>query len=225
MNKEELLKGCPIFSNVGDSLLKNLAAIARSASYDRDCIIFSEGDDADTLYILASGAIVLVKSSPDGREQLIRNVKPGEVFAEAAMFSGKTYPATAIARQESQVLLIEKREFVVLIQQFPELSLKIMGTMAHLLRHLNNMLAEMSLYSVEGRLASYFLSLVRKFKSNTFALPVKKKELAFELGTVPETLSRNLKKMQGRGLVSIRGNQVIIKDIDRLKTFADSFKA
>lgn len=225
MNKEELLKCCPIFSNVGDLLLKNLAAIARSTSYDRNCIIFSEGDDADTLYVLASGAIALVKSSPDGREQLIRNVKAGEVFAEAAMFSGKTYPATAIARQESQVLLIEKREFVALIQQFPELSLKIMGTMAHLLRHLNKLLAEMSLYSVEGRLASYFLSLSKKFKSNAFTLPIKKGELAFELGTVSETLSRNLKKMQDKGFVSIRGNQVVIKDIDGLEAFADSFKA
>lgn len=217
MNIKEVLKGCMLFADLDHSSISELAAIARVKTFNKDSIIFSEGDNASAFYLLSSGGVDLVKISPDGREKLVRGVKRGETFAEAAVFSGDTYPATAIARSACELVAIEKRAFIALVRQNPDVSFKIMGVMARLLRHFNSLLADVSLGSVSTRLAKYLVARSKETKSLAFDLGMQKKELAFHLGTVPETISRTFKKFQTGGFVAVYGKWVKIRNIEGLK--------
>ncbi len=216
MSTVDLIRSCALFSELEVQAAKELAAIAIKKGFSGGTILFHEGDDADALYILVEGCVDLIKSSPEGREQLVRSVKGGEMFAEAVMFSGETYPATAHVRNASKLLIIRKAAFVKLVRAHPEISMAMIGTMAKLLRHLNARLSELSLGSVPQRLASYMLQRMREEGSSSFSIGMPKKELAVHLGTVPETLSRNLKRMREEGLIEVRRDTVIINDIEGL---------
>jgi len=220
MNKRELIKNITIFSNVSGDSLDRLERIVQKVDFNPGNIIFSEGETADALYILKKGAVDLIKSSPSGREQLIRAVGVGEMFAEAAMFSGENYPATAIVKENSSLLVIKKDDFLKFIRLHPEVSMNIMGAMAKLLHHLNALVANLALGSVASRLASYLIESAELAKSSTFKLEIKKRDLAFQLGTISETLSRNLKKFKDDGLIDIHRSTIRIKNSARLKELA-----
>lgn len=212
-----IIQNCPIFAGLDESAAQALAGSAAKQSHAEESIVFSDGDPAASLFILIDGSIDLIKSTPDGREQLVRQVKSGEMFAEAAMFSGIAYPATAIARTDSTLVVVTKSSFLTIVKEHPEVALAIMGTMAKLLRHLNKLVSDLSLGSVAQRLARYLIDESKKLGTTTFDLPLPKRDLAFKLGTVPETLSRTLKKLASKGIVEVHGKTIKISNISELE--------
>jgi CRP/FNR family transcriptional regulator len=217
MKTESLIKQCPLFSELNAEAVNSLAEAAQKKGYEKGVILFGEGEEAKALYILVKGSVDLVKSSSEGKEQFVRSVKPGEVFAEAAMFAGDLYPVTAMSKSPSACLIITKDRFAKLASRHPEISMTIIGTMARLLRHLNKVISDLSLGSVSSRLAAYLLKRSKECGSATVKLDISKRELAFQLGTIPETLSRNLKKMRDQNLIETRGKLIILSDIKGLK--------
>jgi len=217
MNKLESLKNVFLFSELDEKSLKELELITGIKKYKKTQVIFNEGDLATTLYILLDGIIDLIKYSSDGKEQRIRRVSAGEIFAEAAVFSGSQYPVTSIAKKETTLLYIEKNKFISFVKSHPNVALQMMGTMSHLLRHLNQKIGEISLSSVSSRLAKYILEEARKNRSDQFTLDIKKQDLAAELGTISETLSRAFKKFKEKGLIEINKKTIKIKSPTALK--------
>lgn len=217
MDRVSLIKRCPPFRDLDSNAVKELADAAQKEMCEKGSVLFSEGEEANALYLLVSGSIDLIKSTMEGKEQLVRSVRDGEVFAEAVMFAGETYPVTAIAKMKSEYLMVTKDRFVQLVAAHPEISMTIIGTMAKLLRHLNKRLADLSLESVSSRLATFLLKRSRMAGSMTFSLGMSKRDLAFKLGTIPETLSRNLKKLKDRGIVDVGGSEITIKNISMLE--------
>lgn len=217
MKNAWVLKNCPIFSGLDDRPLDELARLAGSVKFEEGGVVFNEGEDARALYILVNGAVTLVKYSASGKEQFIRAVKKGEMFAEAAVFSGGAYPVTAVASARSELLSLKKEKFIRFIREHPDVSLKIMSVMSSLLRHLNNLLTDLSLGTVTSRLAAYLLKKAKLSQSNSVVLDISKQELAFKMGTIPATLSRNLQKLSRDRLIEVKKNRIIIKDISALE--------
>ena len=220
MNIGELIRLHPLFASLDENALREIARVALTQSAARDELIFSEGEAATSLYLLVSGRVDLIRSTADGREQLVRHVKPHEMFAEAAMFAGESYPVTALARAPSQLITITKKRFLGVVKAHPEIAMTIIGAMAKLLRHLNQRMAELSMGSVEQRLAAYLLKCARAAGAKSFALPLQKKDLATELGTIPATLSRTLKKLKNRSAIVMRDARITIKNIEILEDLA-----
>lgn len=221
MSKRELIKNTPFFSELNSQAVSSLEKIIRQANYNKNDILFFAGEPAKYLFFVESGLVELIKSSPDGKEQLIRTVNFGETFAEAAMFAGEDYPVTAIVRSKSSIMSISKENFLEFVRSNPEVSLSIMGAMSKLLRHLNTLVTNLSLTSVASRLAQFLLQRSRETGSRSFELGIKKRELAFKLGTISETLSRNFKKMRATGIINVTNNTINIIDITALRDLAE----
>ena len=217
MDVSRYIRGCPIFCEIGEDAAARLSRIAGLKRTKRGETIFAEGDRARAMYILIEGAVQLVKGSPEGREQFVRNVGRGETFAEAAMFAGELYPVTAVSKSPSELIVIEKAKLTALVKTHPEVGLAMMGAMAKLLRHWSALLTDVSLSSVEARLASWILRRAKQAGRDEFKLGIHKRELAFRLGTVPETLSRNLKRLAETGAISVRGETIKLNNINKLK--------
>jgi CRP/FNR family transcriptional regulator len=189
-------------------------------AYKRHEIIFMEGDPYAGLYLVLSGRVKVFKTNPEGKEQIIHLVGPREPFADVPLFTGGPYPATAQALEDTRVLFIAKQAFLDLLQGNPEISLRMLGAFAKRMRQLVNLVESLSLKEVTARLARYLADEAKKASHSTFDLPISKANLAAFLGTIPETLSRSLHELENRGIISVQGKQIVIRDKTMLQQMA-----
>ena len=120
----------------------------------------------------------------------------GQTIAEVTVFSGKDYPAYAQAITNSTLLFLPKLQLLDILREYPEIALRMLAALSERQRRFAEMIEDLSLRDVSCRLAKYLLNLASEKKSNTFSLDMQKSELALKLATIPETLSRNLKKLK-----------------------------
>jgi CRP/FNR family transcriptional regulator len=212
----------PLFEGLPKSQHDALASIALNRSYKKGQIIFSEGDEGAGFYVVISGRVKIFKLSPDGKEQILHMMEPGEIFGEVPVFTGQGYPAFAEAHINCSLLFFPRIAFIELIRKDPSLSLNMLAVLSWRLRKFAALIEDLSLKEVPGRLAAYLLYLSRKSGSgDEFDLDISKGQLASLLGTIPETLSRILSKMSRQRLISSEGSRIRIVDRATIEEIAN----
>ena len=202
-----------------------LGAIAVRKYYSRGQTFFSEGDDAIGFYVVLSGKVKIFKLSSEGKEQIFHILEDHEPFGEAAVFAGEHYPASAQALSETPVLFFPTQKFVDLISREPSLALSMLALLSMRLRKLTMLVENLSLKEVPGRLAAYLLYLNdRNGTSPTIELDVSKNQMAGLLGTIPETLSRILKRMTEEKLIKADARSISILDKKGLAQLAEGVR-
>ena len=213
------LKHVPYFAGLDDAALHELAALAIWQEYAAGAVIFLEGDASSGLYSIHTGWVKVIKLSPDGREQVLRYFGPGEVFNEIGMFLQRPNPATAMALEQSMLWQLHRSALQPLLVAHPALQLQVMGNMADRIAYLAGMVAELSLHSVEARLARLLLDSAT---GGALVRPswLTQAELAARLGTVPDVLSRALRTLADAGVIRFDRRQITILDREKLVTRA-----
>lgn len=215
------LRTIPLFSKLNDQDMSALADILVSQELHRNQQIFNEGDKARGLYIVSAGRIKVYKLSFDGKEQILHLLGPGEPFAEVAIFTGTTYPANAMAMEKSRVIFVPRQEFHDLLARQPSLALTMLATLSLRLRQFANMIENLSLKEVPGRLAVHLLLLSDQNNgAEQIKLTMAKTHLASLLGTIPETLSRILTKMNKHGYIISKGSRITLCNRQGLEALA-----
>lgn len=214
-----------LFSGVGEADLETLSQMAVSRDFLRQAVIFWEGKEAQGFYILTRGQIKLVKTSPDGKEFILRLVTPGETFGEAAVFADSPYPATAMALEDCQTLFFPKTPFLKHLAASPTLARNMLATLSRLMFHLTRQLEDLSLKEVSARLARYILERCQETHGRiaaglTFELPTTKTHLAAYLGTISETLSRTFARLKSFGCIEVQKGRISIIDPATLQKMA-----
>jgi CRP/FNR family transcriptional regulator len=222
MNIREILKKNFLFGGVSETDLDALLAVCKEKSHTRGDLLFSEGDEAEGFYIVASGKVKIYKLSPEGKERILHIIHPGWSFAEAAIFGDGCYPAYAEPLEKSQLIYFSKREFLDLLHSRSQLAINMIGGLSRFLRQFANQIEDLTFKDVPARLARYLLDLAGE--AEWVELPVSKTQLASNLGTVSETLSRTFRKLSDDGSISVQGKRIDILDFDRLVDLADSYK-
>jgi len=227
--KTEILRRAHLFSGIGGKDLEALARMAVSRSFARQGVIFWEGKEAQGFHILVKGLIKLVKSSPEGKEFIIRLVMPGETFGEAAVFAEIAYPATAVALEDSQTLFFPKGPFLQYLAASPALARNMLATLSKLMYHLTRQLEDLSLKEVSGRLARYIFERCQETHGRiapglAVELPTTKTHLAAYLGTISETLSRTLARFKSLGAIEVDKGKITVTDPVALQEIARGSK-
>ncbi len=221
MDAEAYLKKSGLFFGLNSFQIVRLARIAICQKIKKNTLIFSEGDKAAGFYIVLEGRIKIYKLSAEGKEYILHIAIAGDTIAEATIFSGKDYPAYAEAITSAQVLFFPKIEFLSLSKEYPEVGMRILQAVADRQRRFADIIEDLSLRSVLSRLAKYILILCREKGSNTFELDLKKSDLAMKLGTIPETLSRNFKKLKSKKIIFLKEKIVTILNKESLRKIAN----
>ena len=228
MATPEDLARLALFEGLRRRQLVRLAAIASSFQVRRGRVIFHQGEPAEGFYGIRSGRVKLYRLSSGGRQQVLHFFGAGDVFGEAAVFTGSTFPAFAQALADSRLIYIPKEPFVEALAGDPQLALNMLATISRYLRRFVGLVEELALRDVPMRLARYLLDLAGGEASADarepleVRLPVSKTELAAHLGTVSETLSRTLGRLRDLGLVEVRGRTILIADPAGLRRLAQS---
>jgi CRP-like cAMP-binding protein len=214
------LAGIPLFAGLSKAQYEALARIGVRRSCRKGERIFSEGDEGTGFYVVVGGRVKIFKVSADGKEQILHLFGPGESFGEVSVFTGQGFPADAVAAAQTTLLFFPRMAFGTLIQKDPALALNMMASLSRRLMQFAGLIEDLSLKEVPGRLAKYLLYLSDKDGDGGVELDVSKGQLASLLGTIPETLSRILAKMNRRGLIRSQGAQIRIIDRQGLEEIA-----
>ena len=220
--KESVLRKTQLFSRLTESEMGTLCARVSKMHFGRGHALFSEGDQCHGLFVVATGRIRIFKLSPSGREQLLAVEGPGSSFAELPVFDGGVYPASASALEDTEVLFISRKDFENYCREHPEVALKVLAVVGSRLRRLVGIIEELSFTTVRQRLIAVILRLAEQSGkpsngSVTLQMAMSHQELAAELGTVRELVSRNLSRLQVEGLLEVDGRTILVKDLVALK--------
>ena len=218
-----VLKDIPLFSELDSKDLQQISDFSAAKNYNKNNLIFTEGDKYIGFYIVLKGKVKVFKLAPSGKESVIHIVRPFDTFAEMPLFEGLIgYPVNAEALEDSTLFFIPSNEFINFICNNPGISMKMMGGMAKKLHLLTKRIESLTLTDLPNRLAKYLIDEQNKTHKVILARPfvllsVPKATLAGLLGTITETLSRTFKKLQDDDIIEVKGKKIYINDLPRLK--------
>jgi CRP/FNR family transcriptional regulator len=212
----QALSGVSHFAELDDHVLQALSKAALPRAYRPDQTVFVEGEPCTGLYVVEEGWLKAVKMSVEGREQVLRFVGPGEVVNEVGVFADTRNPATAIALEPTTVWLIRRQTILRLMQQEPGFAHSVAQSLARRVLHLVSLVEDLSLRTVEARLARLLLERAenRALQRQRWATQA---EMAARLGTVLHVVNRALHELAGEGLIQVERHQIRLLDPEGLK--------
>jgi len=205
---EALLKQTDYFRGLSQESREALAAICIRKTAKKKENLFLEGSKGAALFLLAQGAIQLHKTTPEGKEAVIRVIKPGEIFAEVILFEKDRYPVTATALGNSVLYAIPKSRFHSLLEK-EDFRADFIGNLFEKHRYLTNQLVRLNTADVEER---FFSFLREQYGEKEVITPtISKKDIAAAIGATPETLSRLLLKLRKKKILEWKAKEIRLK--------------
>jgi CRP/FNR family transcriptional regulator len=216
----QTLREFSLFQDLSEDDLIEIEKKLHRRMVTKDEILLFEGEILQKLIFVETGWFKSEKTSKKGRQQTLRFIGPMEVINEYAVFSEEPSEATIIALENAKVFYLQEEDVESLLNRSPRFSRAVISNLAKRIRHLINHVENLSLLSVEQRLAQYLLEeeqagLIIRQSWKTQA------EIAAQLGTVVDVINRSLQKFERRGIIEITREQFTILDKDRLREIID----
>jgi CRP/FNR family transcriptional regulator, cyclic AMP receptor protein len=219
-----LLAQVGVFSELGRPELEQVAEVAVPRSFASGEVVFREGDESNTAYVVRSGHARAVRQHSDGRTLTLANFGPGEVFGELAMFDSDRRSATIEAIDDLDLLAILSADMQRLMREHPDIAVKLVVTLGRRLRELNDRLTRQSFQTVQSRVATVLSELVRDARSegateSDVLITATQAELAQLAGSSRESASRFLATLERAGIISQGRGKLTVHDPAALKRY------
>jgi CRP/FNR family transcriptional regulator, dissimilatory nitrate respiration regulator len=212
----------PLFAGLTPEELKQVAPACRTVTARAEETLFREGDPCEGFYLVLSGSIRVFKLAPDGRERILHIARPGQSFAEAAMFGPSVYPAFAAAAEDSRLILVRRDPFIQMLRKQPETCLRVFESLSRWLRRLLDQLESETFLNARAKLANFLLREARRITPGGRACRIElaqpKKDVASQLGMAAETFSRALADLEDRAMIRVSGRQIDVPDMLALES-------
>jgi CRP-like cAMP-binding protein len=214
-----LLAAAPFFQGLDRATLELVAQNAIERLYEPDQLAILEGEPPAGLFIIQWGRLKASKMAIDGREQILELLGAGDLFNAVSVFANQPHPATVTALEPSKIWMIPQEAMLQLLDTNPRLARGVIQSLARRVLHLVALVEDLSLRSVEARLARLLLEKAvdgvitrRRWATQT--------EIAARLGTVPDVISRSLHKLANQGLIQMDRRAIRILDLPKLVALA-----
>ena len=219
-----LLGRVPLFADLSERDLQELAQLAVPRTYNHGQAVFREGDSGDTCYVVREGCVRVTRRHSDGRIITLAELRSGEIFGELAMFGGETRSASVEALEPTRALAILSGDVRRLLSHHPEIAVKMLEALANRLREANERLARQSFQTVAGRVASALLSQVKARSDGDAAdrdvvIEATQAEIAQLAGASRESASRFLAKLERAGLITTGRGRVVVHEPESLRNY------
>jgi len=216
------LQFVPIFADLPIDTILKIENVGIKRNYQKDEPILLEEDSGTALFVILSGKVKVSRSSSDGREVILTILGESDFFGEMAILDGLARSANVIAIEDSKIFLIQRNEFLELLQTHPEISIILLQELTSRLRNADMKIKALSLKDAEGKVATVLLQIAEyagKIKNGVVEidkLPIQQ-DLANMAGTSRETISRTLHSFAKRGFVELDGNKLRIVNFEEFK--------
>jgi CRP/FNR family transcriptional regulator, cyclic AMP receptor protein len=219
-----LLARTEVFGGLEERELNEVAQVAVPRRWERGELIFREGDEGDTCYLIRSGAVLLTREHQDGRMIALAELRAGGMFGELALFRGETRSATAEAVEETTAVALLAPDMQRLIRRNPDISLKLLNALAERVRATTERLMQQSFQTVAGRVSSALLAQVTARQAEgaperEVLVEATQSEIAQLAGTSRESASRFLATLEREGVVALGRGKVTVHEPGRLRSY------
>lgn len=217
----EIVRATPLFGTVPKEAALRLLDGLGPRGYDRGVLLFEQGTEADSFFVVLEGWVKIYRTTPEGHETVVTVFRRGEIFAEAAIFMGARYPVSAETVTACRLLRVNGEKLRRVIFENPNLALSMLASASYHLKSLVEQIEQMKRMTGPQRLAEFLLRLCPGNEGACIVnLPFEKSLIANRLGMKPESLSRALAKLKPIGVTNER-DAVSIEDIGKVVKFVE----
>ena len=201
----------PLLTSVTPKLAAELEKRANIRTFSAGEEVFAEGEDAAFLPVVVSGRVKMVHYLEPGKEVIIGIFEEGEMFAVPPVFDGKTYPSTAIAMEESRLMILGRDQFLELIRKSDEFAFAVIGWMCGMLREKTSTIQTLATASPEQRVGNILLKLAaREGTDGPVKISLRRQDIAEMAGLTTETTIRVIRNLASKGMIEIVHGKVLI---------------
>lgn len=213
---QQYLAGHSLFKGLDSHQIDQVARLAHILNLNRGQILAVENDPCLAIYLVMSGRLRAFKMSPQGREQIVTALQPGQAFYLVPALDGGPLPTTTQALTRASVLSILRPDFLSLMERFPTVAMQVAIDLARRLRQMTGLVEDLALRTVPARLARLLLQTARAPESHHLT----QREMAAHLGTVREVVARTLAQFEAQNWIRLQRGVIEIVDIQALETLA-----
>jgi CRP/FNR family transcriptional regulator, cyclic AMP receptor protein len=212
-----LLARVPIFSTLVEEDLARVAEVAVPRRFEAGEVVFREGDQSATCYVVRSGQARAVRDHPDGRTITLATFGPGDIFGELALFDDERRSATVESLGQTELIAILGGDMRRLLGQHPQIAVKLLVALGRRLRETNARLARQSFQTVQSRVATVLVELVASARAQGEAdgdvlITATQTDLAQLAGSSRESASRFLAVLERAGIITQGRGKLIVHD-------------
>ncbi len=211
-----------LFQGLPADTLNAIATLAHRTAYEKETLIFNQGDDGDALYGVASGQVRIYTADDNGREVFLNILGPGDTFGEIALLDGLPRTASAITTAPSTLIVIPRRQFLAHLETNPALSVHLMKLLCDRLRWVSDLVEESAFLAGPARVAKRLTSLVESYGRPTpggdTEIVMSQADLGRFLGISRQIINQYLRDWCENGWVTLKRGRIIIHDIDALNS-------
>ncbi len=217
------LRYVPIFSELDEKTLDEITSLGVKKTFSKDAVVLLEHETGSALFVIIKGKVKVTRQHDNGNEVILTILGESDFFGEMAIIDGFTRSASVIAMTEAELFIIQRNEFLNLLQIHPEVGIALLHEITHRLRAADMKIKSLSLQNAEGKVATVILQLaddLGKIKQGIVEiekLPLQH-DLANMAGTSRETISRTIHLFAKKGLVELDGSRLKILDYEKFKT-------
>lgn len=220
----ELLRRVPVFSSLREDDLARVAQVAVPRRFTADEVVFREGDESNTCYIVRSGRARAVRAHGDGRMLTLAHFGPGDIFGELAMFDDERRSATVETLENTEVIAILGGDMRRLLREHPEIAIKLLAALGARLRETNERLTRQSFQTVQSRVAAVLAELVDAARGQganeqDVLITQTQAELAQLAGSSRESASRFLAGLERAGIITQGRGKLVVHDPSALERY------
>lgn len=210
----------PILHNLSPEINRQLLNLGVIKNFSNNRQIFAENDEATFLPIVLEGKVKMVRFPDVGKEVIIGVFQAGEIFAIPPALDGKRFPATAVAMEETKLLLLQRSDFLNLMKESSEFSAVVLSKMCGLLRDRTETVQILATPSSEKRVGTVLLRLANEINENQpTKITLRRQEIAEMSGLTIETTIRAIRNLAKKNFIEIIRGKIIIKNTEQLEKF------
>ncbi|HGY56751.1 MAG TPA: Crp/Fnr family transcriptional regulator [Caldithrix abyssi] len=216
------LKLIPLFSELKESDLEQIAKMTVRQVYKKDNMVLIEEEVGSTMFVILNGRVKISRISDEGREVILSILVDGDFFGEMSILDGQTRSANAVTLEDTELLIIRRENFLQILHSYPQVAINLLKELAHRLRRSDAQIKSLSLQNALGKVGSTLLriaddsGIIKQGKVEISQLPPQQ-DLANMAGTSRETISRVIKSLGQLGYVKKEGSKLIILDYERFR--------
>ncbi len=224
LDKRAILRNHPIFGGLTPELLDTLGSYVIRQAVKRGAVIFARGDPGTSLFAVCSGTVKISAASPGDRGAVFNLITEGAIFGEIALLDGRKRSADATAITDCELMMIERRDILPLIQERPEIALKLIEVLCGRLRHTSEQLEDIMFLDLPARLAKTLLKLANNSKhaSRGRRIALTQSQLGEIIGMSRESTNKQLRLWQRQNLVLLEHGGIVILAPDALAAIAST---
>jgi CRP/FNR family cyclic AMP-dependent transcriptional regulator len=220
MTVNQTLPRVPLFAHLSEEEIDLVAKVTREKVYPRNSVIVFEKDPGDAMYVVASGQVKVVLAGEDGREVILSVLGDGDFFGEMALIDDLPRSAHVIAMEDSRLIVLYRDDFHRCLESAPRIALGLLRALSRRLRRADDKIGGLVLLDVPGRIARLLIELADQGNGSVISRSITHNTIAQMVGSSRETVSRTIRDLANRGLVTVTRKTIEISDRSGLEAAA-----